>query len=400
LSDDAHGEMRGGHPPDDRVVFGRPVVSAAEIAEVTRCLQCGWIGPGPRVAAFERALEAATGAAHVRCVSSCTAALTLALSVLGIGPGDEVLVPTMTFVATANAVRQTGADVRLVDCVPGNGLIDLDLAEVAIGPRTRALIPVHLGGDVVDLDRLAALERRHGVLIVEDAAHALGATWRRRPVGSGPGLAAFSFSVSKNVTTIEGGALATGDPELADLAARLARHGVRDAVWDRFSAPADHEGHSEVSRAGFKYTLTDVQAAIGLGQLPRLAALIDERREQARRYDELLDGLPGLTRTPAAAGSSHHLYRVEIAQRRDEVRAALARAGVGSEVHYRALHLHPYYAAHCGVGPADLPVATAMSARTLSLPLGPAVTAGDQRRVARALETALLHEAVARAVDP
>jgi dTDP-4-amino-4,6-dideoxygalactose transaminase len=373
---------------DEFLVFGRPVIEEAEIADVVACLRSGWLGTGPRVDRFECMLEAYTGAPHVRCLSSCTAALVLGMRALGIGPGDEVIVPAMTFVATANAVVHTGADPVLVDCDARTGLIDLDAAEAAIGPRTRALLLVHLAGQPVDLDRAGAVSERHGLLVIHDAAHALGAAWRGTPIGADGHLTAFSFSVSKNITTVEGGALATGDPELAATVERLANHGLSDGAWSRFTGAAAR--HYEVEEPGVKERMTDVQAALGIGQLGRLDAWIDARAEAWRRYDELLAGLPlELPPTPPPqARHARHLYRVAV-ERRDHVARSLADARIGSGVHYRGIHLHPYYRRRCRIGPDDLPAATLMSETTLSLPLDPALTEADQRMVADALRGAL-----------
>jgi dTDP-4-amino-4,6-dideoxygalactose transaminase len=373
---------------DEFLVFGRPVIEEAEIAEVVECLRSGWPGTGPRVDRFERMLEAYTQAPHVRCLSSCTAALVLGMRAAGIGPGDEVIVPAMTFVATANAVVHVGAHPVLVDCDPRTGLVDLDAAEAAIGHWTRALLVVHLAGQPVDLDRVAALSERHGLLVVEDAAHALGAAWRGKPIGAHGHLTAFSFSVSKNITTVEGGALATGDPELAARVERLANHGLSADAWTRFSGAGAR--HYEVEEPGFKERMTDMQAALGIGQLGRLDAWIEARAEAWRRYDDLLEGLPlelpGAP--PPQARHARHLYRVAVPER-DRVADRLADAGIGSGVHYRGVHLHPYYRRLCGIGPNDLPAATRMSETTLSLPLDPALTESDQRAVADALRGAL-----------
>ena len=372
--------------PEQRLVFGRPVFTEDDIAEVVECLRSGWPGTGPRVERFERMLETATGAPHVRCLASCTAALVLGMRALGIGPGDEVIVPAMTFVATANAVVHTGADPVLVDCDPHTGLIDLDAAEAAAGPRTRALLLVHLAGRPVDLDRAAALAERRGLLVVHDAAHALGAAFRGEPLGARGDLMAFSFSVSKNITTVEGGALATRDPAVAAQVERLANHGLSLGAWGRFSGTGPR--HYDVEEPGYKERMTDLQAALGIGQLRRLDEWIEARERAWRRYDELLAGLP-LERPPAPeAGHAHHLYRIAVADR-DRVADHLAAAGIGTGVHYRGVHLHPYYRRRCGLAPGDLPAATRMSETTLSLPLDPALTDADQRAVAGALRAAL-----------
>ncbi|MGI8729649.1 MAG: DegT/DnrJ/EryC1/StrS family aminotransferase [Solirubrobacteraceae bacterium] len=378
---------------DEFLVFGRPMIQEAEIADVVECLRSGWVGTGPRVTRFERLLEQYIGVAHVRCVSSCTAALTLGLLALGIGPGDEVLVPSMTFVATANAVFHTGADVVLVDCERGTGLIDLDAAEAAIGPRTRAVVPVHMAGAPVDMTRVNALRDRYGLVVVEDAAHALGAAWRDRRIGAHGNVTAYSFYVTKNITTIEGGALATEDEDVAEAVERLALHGLSVGAWRRFSDPS--YVHYEVDRPGFKSNMTDVQAALGIHQLGRLDAWIERRAELWGRYDALLGDLSveGPPTSPPEAVHARHLYRIltptDGPLDRDGLIAALAAEGIGTGVHYRAVHLHPYYRDRYELAPERFPIATDMSERTLSLPLSPALTEADQRDVAAALTSAM-----------
>jgi len=323
-------------------------------------------------------------------VSSCTAALILSLRVLGIGPGDEVLVPAMTFVASANAVEHAGATPVLVDSASdGTGLIDLDAAEAAITPRTRAIMPVHLAGRPVDMDRLTAIRDEHKLLVIEDAAHALGAEWRGRKIGAFGNLAAFSFYVTKNVTTIEGGALVTEDPVLAARVERLALHGLSLGAWQRFSDTGFR--HYEVVEPGFKFNMTDVQAALGLHQLPLLSDWIDRRAELWERYDELLAGLPLQTPPPADPDTRHarHLYQVTLNPdaplTRDELLDALSDRRIGTGVHYRGVHLHPYYRDRYGLTPEQFPVATRISDGTLSLPLSPKVSDDDQNDVVTAL---------------
>ena len=375
---------------EDFLVFGSPLIGEAEIAEVVDSLRSGWIGTGPKVQRFEGMLSEYIGAAQCRCVSSCTAALILSLRVLGIGPGDEVLVPAMTFVASANAVEHAGATPVLVDSVPdGTGLIDLDATEAAITPRTRAIMPVHLAGRPVDMDRLTAIRDEHKLLVIEDAAHALGAEWRGRKIGAFGNLAAFSFYVTKNVTTIEGGALVTEDPVLAARVERLALHGLSLGAWQRFSDTGFR--HYEVVEPGFKFNMTDVQAALGLHQLPLLSDWIDRRAELWERYDELLAGLPLQTPPPADPDTRHarHLYQVTLNPdaplTRDELLDALSDRRIGTGVHYRGVHLHPYYRDRYGLTPEQFPVATRISDGTLSLPLSPKVSDDDQTDVVTAL---------------
>jgi dTDP-4-amino-4,6-dideoxygalactose transaminase len=378
---------------DTFLPLATPLIGEEEIAEVVDSLRSGWITAGPKVKRFERALEAHLGAEHVRCVSSCTAALTLALRVAAIGPGDEVLVPAMTFVATANAVEDVGATPVLVDSEPGTGLMDLDAAAAAIGPRTRAIMPVHLAGRPVDLDALGALRDAHGLTVIEDAAHAIGTLWRDRPIGTHGNLTAFSFYATKNVTTAEGGAVATDNACIAREVERLAMHGLSLGAWQRYGDAGFR--HFEVASPGLKANMTDLSAAIGLHQLPRLEAWTQRRAELAARYDALLADLPVETPPPADPRGRHswHLYSVlvspEAGVRRDDVVDGLLERRIGTGVHYRAIHLHPYYATAYGLTPESLPVAGDISERTLSLPLSPALTEADQDDVVEALSAVL-----------
>ena len=374
------------------LVFGSPLIGQAEVAEVVASLESGWIGTGPKVARFERMLEGYVGAAHVRCVSSCTAALFLAMRCLGVGPGDEVIVPTMTFVASANAVEHTGATPVLVDSESEGGLIDLDAAEAAITERTKAIMPVHFAGRPVDMDRLNGLRDRHGIAVVEDAAHAIGAKWRGRQLGSFGNLTAFSFYVTKNITTIEGGALASDDAEIAARVEQLALHGLSLGAWQRFSDAGFR--HYEATEPGFKFNMTDVQAALGIHQLPRLEEWIEERRRLWERYDAALAELPLTLPSPPGERMRHarHLYQVQVGDEaplgRDALLDRLHRRRIGAGVHYRAVHLHPYYRERYGIDPASLPVATALSDTTLSLPLSPKVSDSDQDDVIAELRLA------------
>lgn len=374
---------------DSFLIFGSPVIGEEEIAEVVDSLRSGWVGTGPKVQRFESMLSDYVTVPHCRCVSSCTAALILSMQVLGIGPGDEVLVPAMTFVASANAVEHSGARPILVDSDPATGLIDLDAAEAAITPATRAIMPVHLAGRPVDMDRLNDLRERHGLLVIEDAAHAIGAEWHGRRIGSFGNVAAFSFYVTKNISTGEGGALVTDDAEIAAEVERLALHGLSLGAWQRFSDAGFR--HYEVVRPGFKYNMTDLQAAMGVHQLPHLDQWIDRRAELWERYDDLLQGLPLRTPAPAEPNTRHarHLYQVLLGPdaplTRDELLEALTQRNIGTGVHYRGVHLHPFYRDTYGLSPDAFPVATFISEQTLSLPLSPKISESDQDDVVRAL---------------
>jgi dTDP-4-amino-4,6-dideoxygalactose transaminase len=386
--------MESRPPRTSFLVFGRPVLGEDEIAEVVDSLRSGWIGTGPKVRRLEIDLQQYVDVPYVRCVASCTAALMLALRTVGVQPGDEVIVPTMTFVASANAVEHVGATPVFVDSVLPTGLLDLDAVERAITDRTRVIMPVHLAGRPVDLDVVNRLRDKFGLAVVEDAAHAIGAEWRGKRIGAHGNLVAYSFYVTKNITTIEGGALATVDQALSDRVERLALHGLSLGAWERFSDKGYR--HYEVEEPGFKFNMTDVQAAVGIHQLPKLDVWIDDRARLWDLYDELLEPLP--IQRPAApqpeTRHARHLYQVLIdpdANRtRDELLEFLTTRKIGVGVHYRACHLHPYYRDKYGLSPDDFPVATDISNRTLSLPFAVDLTDADVRDVAAALSDGLM----------
>jgi dTDP-4-amino-4,6-dideoxygalactose transaminase len=379
---------------DSFLVFGAPLIDRSAIDEVVDSLESGWIGTGPKVSRFESELRNYIDILRVSCVGSCTAALFLGLRALNLGPGDEVLVPAMTFVASANAVEHIGARPVLVDCDPGTGLIDLDAAEASISERTAAIMPVHLAGRPVDMDRLNSLRDARGLAVIEDAAHAIGTEWRGRRIGSFGNLTAFSFYVTKNITTIEGGALASPSDEISDRIERLALHGLSLGAWQRYSDPGFK--HYEVEEPGFKFNMTDVQAALGLRQLEHLDAWIDYRAELWNLYDELLEELPLDRPPPPEADTRHarHLYQVRMQPEapisRDQLLAHLGDCQIGAGVHYRAVHLQPFYATKYGLAPEDFPVSTEFSELTLSLPLSPRVKEEDVYDVVAALRSGLL----------
>ena len=323
----------------------------------------------------------------MRCVSSCTAGLTIALRLSGIGPGDEVLVPSMTFVSCANVVEHAGGSARARRLEPDSGLIDLEHAESLVSSRTRALMPVHLAGFPVDLDAVNEFRDRHGIAVVEDAAHAIGARWQGRPVGSHGNLTAFSFHATKNITTFEGGALAVPADAAAERAGRLSLHGLSRSAWARHgtTGPAAYE----VTEPGFKFSMNDISAAVGIHQLGRLDGWIARRAELADLYDQALRELPLELppRPPAHARHAHHLYivRLESAIDRDAVIQRMQEAQIGCSVHFKAIHLYDHYRSRYGLHPAQLPVATRLSKTALSLPLFPAMTEDDVEHVASTL---------------
>ncbi|HEX8207443.1 MAG TPA: DegT/DnrJ/EryC1/StrS family aminotransferase [Solirubrobacteraceae bacterium] len=381
-------------PPRDRFLgIARPDLRDEEIDELVDSIRSGWLTAGPKVDRFEQALATYTGAGHLRCLSSCTAGLTLALRLAGVERGDEVLVPANTFASCANAVEHAGARPVLVDSEPETGLLDLAHAEQLVTPRTRVLMPVHLGGRPVDMDAVAAFRDRHGITVVEDAAHALGAEWRGRRLGSWGNLCSFSFHATKNITTFEGGALVVRDEAEADRVRRLALHGLDRSAWSRHGTGAPDR--YDVPEPGFKFGMTDVSAAVGLHQLKRLDGWIERRDLLARHYDECLAGAPVELPPPAPDGARHarHIYAVlvreDAAATRDELVGVLRARNIGSTVHFHGLHLQSYYRDRYGLRPEDLPVASDWAERSITLPLHPQMTEGDVEDVAEAVSAAL-----------
>jgi dTDP-4-amino-4,6-dideoxygalactose transaminase len=378
---------------EEMLVFGSPEILEDEIEEVVATLRSGWIGMGPRVATFEEEFRDYVGAGHAVAVSSCTAALHLAMIACGIGPGDEVIVPAMTFVATANAVVHAGGTPVLAD-VDRAGCLDPESAAALVTDRTAAILPVHFAGRPCAMDPIGKLADRHGLRIVEDCAHAIETVYRGRQAGTIGDFGAFSFYVTKNVVTAEGGMLTTADGEAADRLRRLALHGLSADAWTRFSD--DGFRHYELVEPGFKYNMTDLQAALGLHQLRRVEQNLVRRQEIWRRYDEAFADLPAFLPPPEEPGTRHarHLYtllldldRLEID--RDGVLAELHRSNIGTGVHYRAVHLHPYYRERFGYRRGSLPTSEWISDRTLSLPLSPKLTDVDVDDVIAAVRLTL-----------
>ena len=381
-------------PREHYLVFGAPEILQEDVDEVVATLQSGWIGTGPRTTAFATAFRDYVGATHGVALGSCTAALQVALGCLGLNPDDEVIVPSMTFVATANAVVHSGARPVLADVERGTMCLDPRDFERKITSRTRAVIPVHFAGRPFAVDRVLEVADAHGVIVVEDCAHAIETLWLGRHAGTFGRFGAFSFYVTKNVVTAEGGMLVTDDEDDAARAKRLALHGLSADAWARFSD--DGYKHYEVEEPGFKFNMTDLQAALGLGQLARVEANLERREAIWAQYDEAFADLPLMLPAPPDAGTRHarHLYTILVDRdrarvTRDEVQRRLHDLGIGTGVHYRAVHLHRWYRRTLDMAPDDLPNAAWISERTLSLPLGPALTDDDVADVIEAVRFAM-----------
>jgi dTDP-4-amino-4,6-dideoxygalactose transaminase len=370
----------------DRIPVMIPWLGEEEARAASDAVLSGWVAQGPRVAAFERAFAERVGAGHAVAVSSCTTALHLSLVALGLGPGDEVVVPSLSFIATANAVRYVGAEPVFADVDPATGNLTTATVDAVRTPRTQAVLAVHQGGVPADVHALRAACADWDLALVEDAACAIGSTVGGKPVGHGALLAAWSFHPRKLVTTGEGGMITTDDAEWAARLRRLREHGMNASAAERHAnSKPILERYLEV---GYNYRMTDVQAAIGLVQLGKLDTMIARRRELAAHYDALLQDVPGLTpvRDPAHGQSNFQSYWVllddDFPVGRDDLLAALAEAGVSARRGIMAAHLEPAYAGHpC----APLPVTERLSRDSLILPLFHTLTEAQQDRVVAAL---------------
>ena len=393
----AHPACAGGQPvrPRDRfLVFGQPLLGDAEVDALTEVIRSRWIGMGPKVHAFETAFAAARGAPYAVAVGSCSAALHLSMLAIGVGPGDEVITTAMTFCATINAIIHAGATPVLADCDPRTMNIDAAAIQTKITPRTRAIIVVHLCGRPCDMPAIMALAGKHGLRVIEDCAHAIEASIDGQPAGSFGDLGCFSFYATKNLTTAEGGMIVSADGALADRIRVMALHGLSKDAWRRFGDTGYQ--HYDVVECGFKYNMTDLQAALGLVQLGRLAASAGRRSEIWARYDDAFAGLPCDLPPPPGPGvvHAHHLYTPllhldRLRASRDAILDALAAENIGAGVHYLAVTQFHYYRCTFGWSAEHVPNAARVGERTLSLPLSAALSDGDVDDVCRAFPRVL-----------
>jgi perosamine synthetase len=398
---------------DLSVPFFRPDLSGGEVEEVVEALRSGWLTSGPRARRFEEGFAAAVKGRHAVAVNSCTAALHLAVEALGLKAGDAVLVPAMTFAATAEIVRYLGAVPILVDCDPVTLNMDLEdaaakLASLPAGrlpaavPRKSpvvGVIPVHVGGLMMDVGSVRSFARAHGLWVVEDAAHAFPAAWRTG--SSAPweqcgeataDISCFSFYANKTITTGEGGMAVTDDPKLAERMRLMSLHGLSQDAWERYSGGKTWD--YRIVAPGYKYNLTDVAAAIGIRQLARAEQMRRERESVARQYNEAFANVEELEAPADDPNRVHawHLYPIRFCLERlgidrNAFMDGLKEAGVGCSVHWRPLHLHPYYQTTFGWRPEDLPVATAVWERLVSLPIFPGMRQGEVQHVIDAVRS-------------
>lgn len=396
----------------NQVPFFRVDLNREEVEEVVATLRSGWLTSGAKVRQFEQEFAAAVGAPSAVAVNSCTAALHLAVEALGLKPGQAVLVPTMTFAATAEVVRYMGAVPVLVDCEPLNINMDLDdaarkLAQLKSGQLPSALtkdlqvtgiMPVHVAGVMMNMDAVQSFSAAHGLWAVEDAAHAFPAAWRRtaeepwqRCGERTAAVSCFSFYANKTITTGEGGMAVTHDPRLAERMRLMSLHGLSHDAWERYSGGGSWD--YKIIAPGFKYNLTDIAASIGIHQLARAEEMRQEREGLARRYRESLRDVEEIELPAEDANRIHpwHLFPIRLRLERLSINRnvfieELKEAGVGCSVHWRPLHLHPYYQETFGWRPEDCPVATALWERLVSLPIFPGMRGGEVEHVMRTVK--------------
>jgi dTDP-4-amino-4,6-dideoxygalactose transaminase len=389
--------LRGGPPVRGSFLpFHQPLLDSDDERAVVETLRSGWLTTGPRTKSFEQELAAYTGSKRCVAVNSCTAALHLALEASGVGPGDEVITAPITFASTANVIVHRGARPVFVDVEPDTLNIDATAIEASITPRTKAVIPVDFAGHPCELDTIMSLGARRGITVIEDAAHAIGAEYKGRRVGGLADMTCFSFYATKNITSGEGGALTTNHQERADRIGIMALHGISRDAWKRYGT--DGYRHWDIIAPGYKYNMFDLQAALGRSQFQKMERFYARRLALKLRLDAGLADLPEI-RLPAERSwvkHAYHLYPIVVATEkltadRDTIMNAIQAENIGIGIHFRAVHLHPYYAETFGFERGMFPNAEYFSDRTISLPLYPRMTDADADDVVAAVRKVIAH---------
>jgi dTDP-4-amino-4,6-dideoxygalactose transaminase len=391
--------------PDQFLPYAVPSIGEEEIAEVVDSLRSGWVTTGPKVKRFESDFAHYVGAKHAIGVSSCTAGLHIALTALDVSPGDEVIVPTLTFCSTANVVVHLGARPVLVD-VGADFNVNPQAIEAAITPRTKVIMPVHYGGQACDLEAIYQIAAAHRLAVVEDAAHAVGSTYHGYKIGSSHlsqllgesasvrAATVFSFYATKNMTTGEGGMITTTHDALAEHMRLLTLHGMSRDAWKRYAN--NGSWYYEVVTAGYKSNMTDIQAALGIHQLRQLDGFFETRQRYARMYDAAFSALPEI-RTPVVHADRNHVYHLYVIRLnlehltidRAQFIEQLRMRNIGTSVHFIPVHLHPFYREHFGYQRGDLRQSEMIYDRIISLPLYPRMTESDVRAVIAAVSDVL-----------
>jgi dTDP-4-amino-4,6-dideoxygalactose transaminase len=376
------------------LIFGSPKIEQEEIDEVVDSLKSGWISTGPKVAKFEALFKDYIGTKHALALNSCTAGLHLSMIVSGLKPGDEVITTPMTFGATGNSIIHTGAKPVFVDINLPTMNIDPDKIEEKITPKTRAILPVHFAGRPCQIEIIKDIAQKHNLLLIEDAAHSIEATYHGQKIGTIGDLTVFSFYVTKNLVTGEGGMITTDNDDYAEKIQTYALHGMSKGAWKRYS----DEGFKpyRIIYPGFKYNMMDIQAALGIHQLKRIEKYLKRREEVWQRYDDAFKSLPLDTPPPAEENTRHarHLYTIllkleELKTDRDTIQQALYQKNIGTGIHFISLHLHPYYQDTFGYKRDDFPNAAFVSERTISLPLSARLSDEDVSDVIQAVTKVL-----------
>lgn len=375
--------------------FSTPTIEDAEINEVVDSLKSGWITTGPKVKRFEEAFKAYVGAPYAVPLTSATAGLHLALLALNIKEGDEIITTPMTFASTVSMIILCGGKPVLADIEPGTLNIDVSEVRKKITPRTRVIIPVHFAGQACDMDPLFALAKEYGLTVIEDAAHAAGTEYKGRKIGSLDSVSIFSFHPNKNITTGEGGMVCTKDEHLAEEISLMKFHGMSREAWKRFAASGTP--NYDILLPGFKYNMMDIQAALGIHQLPKLDGFIDKRKEIAEFYNREFSDLAELALpeyAPYEQRHAWHLYtpliKVEnLTIDRDRFMEELKKHNIGSGLHYKAIHHHAWYRKNMAIADSELPNASYASERILSLPLFPKMSMDDAKDVVDAVKTVI-----------
>ena len=372
--------------------FHVPDIAEDEIQAVVDTLRSGWLTTGSKTQEFEEAFAGYVGCRHAVAVNSGTAALHLALDAVGVKEGDQVIIPTMTFAATAEVVLYFKANPVLVDCRPNTLNLDTEQIEKALTPRTKVIVPVHIGGQACDMDRVLEIARMHNLYVVEDAAHALPARYRGQMVGTIGDITCFSFYATKTITTGEGGMATTENPEWAEHMRIMSLHGISRDAWKRYTA--EGSWYYEILYPGYKYNLTDVAAALGTQQLRKADRFWELRQRCAHFYNEGFKDVPEITAPHVQPEVQHawHLYVIQLNLEqlrisRNTFIELLKQENIGTSVHFIPLHLHPYYRATFGYRPEDFPNASSVFERIVSLPIFPKMTDADLGRVVETVTT-------------
>jgi dTDP-4-amino-4,6-dideoxygalactose transaminase len=382
-------------PRKDFLQFARPTITEDEITEVIECLKSGWITTGPRVKKFEEMLADYHKAPHALCINSATAGLHLALLSLNAQEGDEVITTSYTFIATLNTIVQAGLKPVLVDIDPKTYQIDVNQIEAAITPKTKAILPVHYAGAPADLDVIYDLAKKHNLQVIEDAAHSIGTEYKGKRIGTFGNIQVFSFHPNKNMTTGEGGCIICHDDATAKKMNVYKFHGIDRDSFNRFSKSGSQE--YDVIYPGYKYNMLDIQAAIGIHQLPKLEDFIEKRTYFAKRYYDLLSDVDALILPDAPAYAHKHAWHLfiplldidKVNFTRNEFINKLKELNIGTGLHYQACHLYTYYKETYGYKKGDFPNTEYVADRCLSLPLFPTMTEADQDQVVEAIKHVL-----------